>query len=193
MIPSRYGQAEYTSDVKLWTWHKPDFSLLDGHVDHQRSEYVQTVQGVADAYRKLAARIGTGKIVWCYTVPHQRTVLPCHTDVEWILAVPRESILRFVDDIVWNRILGIRCALPSKIRHDWCDKALHRFPDDADARKRSEEELEESFWAQPPPGESWWSALFTREAASEHVSALIPHPIKDEWVRVNPLDEASPA
>jgi hypothetical protein len=45
--------------MKLWTWHKPDFSLLGGHVDHKRSEYVQTVERVAEAYRELAARIST--------------------------------------------------------------------------------------------------------------------------------------
>lgn len=36
--------------MKLWTWHKPDFSLVAGHVDHSKSEYFQTVKGIPEAY-----------------------------------------------------------------------------------------------------------------------------------------------
>ncbi|MCH7702889.1 MAG: hypothetical protein IID37_14490, partial [Planctomycetes bacterium] len=172
---------------KLWTWHKPDFSLLDGHVDHTRSEYVRTVDGVGGACRQLAARIGTGQLIWCYTVPDQRIVRPCHTEVEWVLDVPPKSILQLVDDIVWNRILGIRCTLPPKIRHAWRDEALRRFPYDAGARAGFETEQEESFWTQPPSGESWWDVLFVREEAREGVSALVPHPVEAEWIVVDPL------
>lgn len=173
--------------MRLWTWHEPDFSVLDGHVDHDRSEYVQTVEGAGEAYREMAARIGTSQFVWCYTVPDQHIVLPCHTKVEWVLDVTPKSILRFVDDIVWNRILGIRCALPTKIRLDWFNEALHRFPEDTAARERFLTEREESFWAQPPPGGSWWNSLFTRDEARECVSALVPHPVAAEWVLVNPI------
>ncbi len=141
--------------MKLWTWHKPDFSLVHGQVDHERSEYVQSVKGIAEAYRQLAERIGTSQFIWCYTAPDQHIVLPCHTEVEWSLDVPRDSILRFVDDIVLNRILGIRCGLPSKIRYGWLDEALQRFPYDAAARDCFRAEREDSFWTQSPPGESW--------------------------------------
>lgn len=137
--------------MKLWTWQKPDFSLLDGHVDHERSEYVQSVEGLAEAYRELAARIGTSQFVWCNTVAGQRAVLPCQTEVQWILDVPREAILRFVDDIVWNRILRIRCAVPTRTRLGWFDEALQRFPGDAAARERFVAERSESFWSQSPP------------------------------------------
>lgn len=173
--------------MKLWTWHKPDFSLLAGRVDHNRSEYVQTVEGVRDAYRELAARIGTSQLVWCNTVPGQRIVLTCHTDVEWILDVPRKSILQFVDDIVWSRILGIRCALPSEIRYRWREEALHYFPKDGAPRKRFLAEKENSFWTVLPPGKSWWDSLFVRVRASPYVSALVPHPVAADWVLVNPI------
>ena len=43
--------------MKLWTWHEPDFSLLNGHVDHKLPEYVREVDGLAEAYSELAARI----------------------------------------------------------------------------------------------------------------------------------------
>lgn len=183
------GRAEYDDTMKLWTWHTPDFFLLKGRVDHNRSEYYQTVEGVPDAYSKLFELIGTSQFVWCYTVPDQRIVLPCHTQVERILDVPRESILRFVDGIVWNRILGIRCELPSEIWHTWRDEALHRFPEDRAARKRFRDEQEEVFWAQQPPGESWWDTLFTPNGPGENVSALVRHPVPKAWVVVDPIHE----
>jgi hypothetical protein len=36
--------------MQLWTWHMPDFSLLDGRVEHDRSKYVQMVAGVREAW-----------------------------------------------------------------------------------------------------------------------------------------------
>lgn len=60
--------------MTLWTWYKPGFSLLHGRVDHERSEYVQSVEGIAEAYRELAARIGTNQFVWCDTGSGRRDV-----------------------------------------------------------------------------------------------------------------------
>jgi hypothetical protein len=172
--------------VKLWTWHKPDFSLLKGRVEHERSEYVQSVGGVRDAYRELAARIGTDQFIWCYTVPNQRIISAAHMEVEWVLDVPPEAILRFVDDLVWNRILGIRCALPPSMRFTWKQQALRRFPNDITARRESEQQQEEAFWTQPPPSESWWDNLFVEQQAKQLVSALVRHPVEPEWVLSNP-------
>ncbi len=172
--------------MKVWTWHKPDFSLLNGHVDPKRSEYVQSVTGVAEAYRHLAALIGTSQFVWCYTIPGQRIQLPCHTEVEWTLDVPSDSILGFVDDIVWNRILGIRCGVSSEMREAWRNEAMRSFPHDAAARGRHLTEQEESFWTQALPGERWWESLFVEPEPRECVSALVPHPVAKKWVLVNP-------
>ncbi len=176
--------------MKLWTWHRPDFSLLHGCVDHRRSEYWQTVPGVPAAYDELACRLETDQVVWCYTIPNQRIVLPHHTEVEWILEVPCEAILKFVDGIVWNRILGIRCALPNAMRYAWKDQALRRYPYDVRRRHSAEEELEELFWAQPPQNGSWWDNLLVEGRSEECIRALVPHPCRLEWVLVNPLSEA---
>ena len=45
--------------MKLWTWHEPVFFLLNGHLDHQQSEYMRDVDGLAEAYSELAVRIPT--------------------------------------------------------------------------------------------------------------------------------------
>ncbi|MHC4696141.1 MAG: hypothetical protein ACYTFA_05290 [Planctomycetota bacterium] len=173
--------------MRLWTWHKPDFSLLDGRVDHEQSEYACSVPGLRNAYRELFSRLGTSQLIWCDTLPDQRMVRAGHTEIEWILEVPSEAIVRFVGDVVWNRILGKRCALPPEIRWARKNKALHRFPDNTRARKEFEKAEEESFWTQRPPSGSWWDDLFTQEQAKECVSALVPHPCKTEWVVSNPL------
>jgi hypothetical protein len=186
--------------MKLWTWHKPDFSMLDGHVDHKKSEYFQTIKGYQGACQELAGRVGTSQYIWCNTIQGQlwcntiqgqHGLLPHHTKVEWVLDVPRDSILRFVDDIVWNRILDMRCALPNQVRLGWRNEAISRFPNDYDreARDRFEKQRKDSFWAQPPPGGSWWNALFTRPQARQGVSALVPHPIVEEWVLINPTSK----
>lgn len=173
--------------MKLWTWHKHRFSLIDGCVDHERSEYVQTVPGVRQAYRELAYHIGTDQIIWCYTSPVQYIQLSCHTEVEWVLDVPSKQILRFVDDIIWNRIIGRRCALLPLMRFQWKDEALRRFPHDPAARRQYEQEQEDLFWDQKAPGGNWWNCLFVKPQAKPYVSTLVRHPVKPEWVEVNPL------
>ena len=175
--------------MKLWTWHKPDFSLLDGHVDRKKSEYIETVPGYDIASRELASRLGTSQFVWCFTLPDRWIVTPGQTEVEWVLDVPCKAILKFVDDIVWNRILGEECILPGTMRDEFWDQALQRFPDDADAREQFVKEREESFWAKPPPSGDWWDCLFTQDHAGEYVSALVPHPCQLDWVVVNPRPE----
>lgn len=173
--------------MKLWTWQTPDFRLFDGRVDHNRSYYYQTVEGVPSAYKKLAELIGTNQLIWCYTVPDQRIVLPCHTEVELILDVPRESILAFVDEVVWNRILGIRCELPSGVWRPWRDDGRRSFPGNVAAQNHHEAKQRGAYWTQPPPGENWWDSLFAGDRAEECVSALVPHPVAKEWVVVDPI------
>lgn len=172
--------------MRLWTWHKPDFSLFDGHVDHELSEYVRTVNGVREAYNNLADRLGTDQLIWCYTKPNQRIILPHHSEVEWILDVPTVKILAFIDDIVWNRILGIRCGLPRELERKWKDESINRHPYDPNAAHKFVKSRRDEFWSQSTPPGGWWSCLFVNERSDEFVSAIIPHPVQDEWVVIRP-------
>lgn len=173
--------------MRLSTWHKPDFSLLAGRVERSKSEYVQTVKAIRPAYAELAVRLGTDQFIWCYTVPNQHFTVPSRTEVEWILDVPTAAVLRFVDDIVWNRILGVRCALPASIRFKWKDEAYRQFPRNAQRRHAAEKALEEAFWSQEPPRGSWWNVLFVEPQSGEMVTALVRHPVLPEWVLKNPF------
>ncbi len=172
--------------MHLWTWHKPDFSLLDGQMDHEQSEYVQTVSGIREAYHKLSNCLSTDQFIWCYTMPNQRIITPHHSEVEWILKVPPAEILAFINDIVWNRILNIRCTLPDEFDRKWKNESLECHPYDSDARKKFVKLRRDEFWNQIPPLGDWWSSLFAKEQSSRHVSVLIPYPVRNEWVVSSP-------
>ncbi len=175
----------------LWTWQTPDFSLLTGRVDHEKSEYVQTVRGVREAYVELAHRLGTDQLIWCYTVSDEYDSLPGNTRVEWVLDVPVSSVLAFVDAIVWNRILGIECGFPRRWELEWRSEAIQVHPDNVRARDRFVDERRRAFWDQPQPKGGWWENLFVDQQAAECVAALLIHPIMEEWVTRNPVVTSS--
>ena len=174
--------------MKLWSWHKPPFSLLEGHVDIRHSEYANKPNIMA-ACKELAARMGTDQASWCFTKREQWSQRPGYTRVEWVLNVPCEEILNFVDEIVWNRIAGVNVRPRKETIRRWRDEAIARFPDDPEAGHRYEQEQWDKFWAQQPPDGSWWDHLFVEPQEEESVSALVRHPIRPEWVEVNPLTE----
>jgi len=121
-----------------------------------------------------------GQIVWCFTCKHE--IKPEVSKVLWELEVPEQEIVRFVDDIVWNRILGIKCWLPSSLRRTFRSKALEKFPYSADERKNCVKEQEEAFWSQDAPTGSWWDSLFVHQKSCKGVSAIVRHPLRHEWV-----------
>lgn len=150
--------------MRLWTWHRPEFPLIEGRVDISRSEYADNPRIMA-AYKEVADRIGTDQIIWCYTVPDQRIQLPCHTHVEWVLDVPRDKILCFVDEIIWGVIRGEQVALPDE-RRRWRNEAIARSPDDPGAWRHYEEQQKARFFASLPPAKDCWEHLFVNEQAS---------------------------
>jgi hypothetical protein len=149
--------------MKLWTWQSPDFSLTEGHVIPERSDYFQTVLGIPKAYRRLWKRFGTDQIIWCYTNADAHYKSPI-VETEWSLDVPDAQVLAFVDDLVWNRILGIKCALPRPLCRDWTEEQVA------------------AFWARKAPPGGWWNCLFVNHGKGDSTSALIRHPIPQEWV-----------
>ena len=87
--------------MELWSYHSPEFSLLQGRVDPTKSKFAQDYP---DAYQKLCECLGTDQIVWCCT---SRDDWPQKTGYcEWALDVPNGDFFRIVDYMVWNGILG---------------------------------------------------------------------------------------
>ncbi len=152
---------------ELWSYHLKDhnFDLTSGQVDHSKSRYYNKTQGVKDAYPKLwqMLEIPSGQIVWCYTddKTFKKTGIPY---LEWHLKVPTQNILKYVDDIVWNRILGIRCSLPEYLSQ----------------KLRREGKKEEVFWNQQAPSGDWWNHLLLARPHEGDCWALIRHPVPVE-------------
>jgi hypothetical protein len=170
--------------LRLWTVHSPSFSLTEGCVDHSKSEYYnnRNTPGVKDAYHELWHRlqIPEGQVVWCYT--NEDDIAKTGVEkVKWELYVPGPEIIRFIDDLVWNRILGIKCSVRGDIRRQWRREALKKFPNDPEASEVYEKRCFENFWSQEPKSGNWWNELFTENVGSG-VSALIGHPIPIKWI-----------
>ncbi|MEN6576030.1 MAG: hypothetical protein ABFD90_06790 [Phycisphaerales bacterium] len=99
----------------------------------------------------------------------------------WELEVPESSVLTYVDDVVWNRILRIRVPLTARYTKAIREKANEKFPGNPQARRRYEKELETEFWDDDPPEDALWSQLRLDEPV-DGSSALIKHPIRKEWI-----------
>jgi hypothetical protein len=171
----------YEEQIKLWTIHSPDFSLTDGRVDHNKSEYCLNTPGVKDAYHKLwpKLRIPDGQLIWCYTYDDIKKTNK--KIIKYELYVPKSEIICFIDDLVWNRILGKECEVRSDMRHQWNKEACEKFPNNPKASKAYEKKCLENFWAQKPKSGDWWDELFVK-STGEGISALIKHPISSEWI-----------
>ncbi len=171
--------------MQLWSWQEPGFSLFEGSVDHEQSEYVRSVAGIREAYRGLAQRLGTNQLIWCYTVRDE--YIRFGTRVEWVLDVPTTHVLAFMDGIVWNRILGIKSSVPQELRWQWTQEAIRLFMPDVAAAERHEQECYKRFWDQAPPPGGWWTKLFVEPQVGETIWALLAHPISKGCVRHRPF------
>lgn len=170
--------------LTLWTLQSPDFKLSSGRVDHGKSKYYLTVNGVKEAYSELWKRldISDGQIVWCYTNA-EGIVKTGIREIRWELQVPREKIICFIDDLVWNRILGIKCGVGPNMRRQWIMKAVRCCPANSPVYVKK---LEDEFWNRQPATGSWWDELFV-ENIGESVSAIIYHPVPIEYVVDNEI------
>lgn len=162
--------------MQLWTYHPPSFSIVDHDIDPEKSGYKECSQ-IQAAYERLWSdpRIGTEQILWCYTESCQvgRTR---EVKVEWVLDVPEGPggpILSFVDDIVWNRIIGLKPGI-ERLYHHWKEMAMQEYPSDMSMQEKHKEMLRQQFWAMSPPTGDWWDVLF-KDGPGENVSAIIRH------------------
>ncbi len=168
--------------VTLWTIHPPDFDLTSGRVDHSKSEYYLTVSGVKEAYQELWRRLNTpeGQIIWCYA-KNDDIVKTGEEKIMWELQIPREKVICFLDSLVWNRILGIRCAVGNTMRRQWIKEAIENDPRNSRAYLKRRED---DFWNQKPKTGSWWDELFVHNTG-ELADAIIHHPVPNNFVKEN--------
>jgi hypothetical protein len=149
--------------MRLWSWQQPDFSLTDGRVDLERSEFVLTVEGVRKAYRALSERFGTDQFIWCYTEPDSYLTAAGDTRVRWSLEVPPAQIVAFLDCIVWERILG-RYDCYGPFLTEWHHEAIRRYGGGLASERYVREHIE-AFRNEPPPPDGGRSYLSARKVA----------------------------
>jgi hypothetical protein len=166
--------------ITLWTLHSPDFDIRTGRVDHNKSEYYLNTPGVKEAYHELWRRLNTpeGQIIWCYTT-NDEIVKTGIEEILWELQIPRENVICFIDDLVWNRILGIRCDVGKTLRRKLRDEAINKCPGNSSS---CFDKLLDDFWNQKPKTGSWWDELFI-QTPGENRSALIYHPVQEKYVK----------
>jgi hypothetical protein len=168
--------------MKLWTIHTSDFKLSEGLVDHSKSDYYNNTPGVKEAYHRLwpLIEVQDGQIVWCYTrrqdVPKTGT-----PKILWSLEMPKSSVIRYIDDIMWNCILGIKVCLTPTYKRNIKAKAATMSPNDPRRRRIFERQLEKEFWENKPPVKELWNNLLLDKAV-DGSPALIKHPVPDDWI-----------
>jgi len=166
--------------ITLWTVHSPDFDIRAGKVDHSKSEYYLNTPGVKEVYHELWRRLNTpkGQIIWCYT-EYSDIAKTGIKKVMWELQIPLENVVCFIDDLVWNRILGIRCNVGRTLRRKWQNEAIEKCPSDSHFYFKK---CEEDFWNRKPKTGSWWDELFIQDTG-ENASAIICHSIPEKFIK----------
>ncbi len=169
--------------MKLWTIHDTyDFKLSEGHVDHSKSDYYNNTPGVKKAYPQLWSliRMLDGQIIWCYT-RKEDICITSKPMIMYTLKVPEDSVITYIDDIMWNCILGNQVRLTPSYRRPIRAKVEKKFPNDSCNQIILEKELENKFWENKPPAKELWKKLLLDKAV-DGFSALIKHPIPDDWI-----------
>ncbi len=176
--------------MRLWTWQTRDFDLTNTKekVDHTKSKYYGTGNGIPEAYEELHRRLGRDQLIWCYLhrEDHSETPITCEIEREWELEAPEdEDHVLFIDDLVWNKILGGPCAFPTHLQSWLYDEALKKNPRDSCQQKQFEQQIEDELW-EPEPSEVLWDKLILATLSEAVVpgwaSALVRHPIPCTWV-----------
>ena len=169
--------------MKLWSLHEKGFSITNGRLRHELSDYYNepNIPHVKQAYAELARRLETDQYLWCYTNRAEIGHWPT-TKVLWQLEVPEDRILAYICDSVWNKILGMdNFCPPQSLYFKWKKQALDLAPYDPDKRKEIQKRLKEQYYA-PEPENVLWGRLFLDKPTPEDCSALIPFPAKPAWI-----------
>lgn len=162
--------------LPLWSWQQPGYSLTEGTVDHQRSDW-KTLRGYPESIKDLSERLGTDQFVWCYTRGDEHDPLHSSASVEWQLEVPKHHVLAFICSFAWHWILarnGEDSDRPDIRPVFW------RMIKDLSKWHEFEERFYD-FWRNKTL-EELWDALFLDEVVRRCTHVLLRHPIENSWV-----------
>ena len=108
--------------MKLWSFQSPTFSLVDGEVRPEKSQFARDYRV---AYQGLWDRVGTDQLIWCCTSADD---WPMKTGYcQWDLEVPDNRIFRIIDGMVWAGIRGDSYALTPRLRGQLLEQHYNGF------------------------------------------------------------------
>lgn len=168
--------------LRLSTWQGSGFSLLSGAVEIARSEWLTSPPTplFVDACHELWKRIGTRQFIWCSTAREDAQLWKGRT--EWTLDVPRSKVLRIVDNLVWNAIIGIRCHLPETSRRRIQHAAIMRYHNNNEAYEAFLAEMETKHFPSGKVSELWDQLFLDHVSDVRSCSALVRYPVDRSYV-----------
>jgi len=173
--------------IMLWTWQGLDFDPCSHRVDRTKSGFLTNpaFPDIRRGYAELDELLSLppdreGQFLWYYTtdswVQH-----PWSKRCLWPIEVPRVSILAFVDDRLWEHLIGSKWV-PRGLREQWERElfsqpvAREEFSQEVSKRER---EYHDSF----PSRKECLKSLLSPAGPGEDVSALVSVPLDASWLR----------
>jgi hypothetical protein len=156
--------------ISVWTFQTEGFSILEGPVKPELSKYAKKYP---TAYQRLWKILGTKQFIWCMT--DRRDWGNKKGFCEWALSVPRRNVLRVIDSMVWNGIIGEKGSPPAKMFDELERYAtLNDIPDVQSYIEQHAERLRN------PPGDPW-DCLFLDDLDDPRAEILLRCPIQGSW------------
>jgi hypothetical protein len=168
----------------LWTWQGEIFNPLSDRVDRKKSRFYdptvcKTIQQAYHELDELLARPGQQhQYLWCLT-DRKEARERWNKRLLWTIEVPDENVLGFIDDRLWNHLIGSE-YVPQILLEEWSEALLNlegtAYEQAMDRRSR---DYHESF----PSRVVCLEQLLTSGQPGPGVSALITAPIEIDWLR----------
>lgn len=161
--------------IRLWSWHKPEFSLIDGQVDWDKSDHYLDDESRQAAYKRLRDELGTDQIVWCCL---NRDDWPDRSGLaEWELDVPREEVLAIVDEGIWNhQWCQFDASLAASHRRILMQECLDEGVHEPQARQECLARKFDEYKRREGP------LRLSSENDAPAVNVLLRHPVDPKWV-----------
>lgn len=164
--------------MKLWTWQKKDFSLINSVklIDSRNhSEYYNEHK---EKFEKLWDRLKTNQFLWCYSEKEnafsEASKLEYKNHVLWELDIPVDSIFKNICSIAWSGILyGRGCSTPSKLRNLWIKECSDNF--------RKKEEDWHRYWENKTTEELWEALFLSNTTITPCSTPLVCYPLEQQW------------
>ena len=189
--------------MKLWTWQNKDFDIRNGETPVKSllyspylndSNYPEDKKRRRKANIKLWKKLGNCQIHWYFTDESDAKSDASFHQYEkynmklWELKVPFESIYKIVCPTAWCILLGEGIIYSDNLRHCWRRQAVKKSPAKSHQVIEKYKQQFENFWKEMSE-EDLWDRLFLNDIVPECTQVLLKHPIDDDWVIRNPLEE----